>query len=61
MNAGKDVYCEKPMVQQVSEGKDVIAAQEASGRIFQVGSQYVSSLVYQKAQGAADRPAPSAS
>jgi predicted dehydrogenase len=48
LQAGKDVYCEKPMVQQVSQGKDVAAAQESSGRIFQVGSQYVSSLVYQK-------------
>jgi predicted dehydrogenase len=49
MQAGKDVYCEKPMVQQVNQGKDVIAAQTSTGRIFQVGSQYVSSLVYQKA------------
>jgi predicted dehydrogenase len=48
--AGKDVYCEKPMVQQVGQGKEVIAAQESSGRIFQVGSQYVSSMVYQKAR-----------
>jgi len=48
LRAGKHVYCEKPMVQQVGQGKEVIAAQEASGRIFQVGSQYVSSLVYQK-------------
>jgi len=50
MQAGKDVYCEKPMVQQVSQGKGVIAAQESTGRIFQVGSQYVTSLVYQKAR-----------
>jgi predicted dehydrogenase len=50
MQAGKDVYCEKPMVQQVAQGKDVVAAQQSSGRIFQVGSQYVSSLVYQKAR-----------
>jgi predicted dehydrogenase len=50
MQAGKDVYCEKPMVQQVGQGKAVIAAQESSGRIFQVGSQYVTSLVYQKAR-----------
>jgi predicted dehydrogenase len=50
MEAGKDVYCEKPMVQKVEEGKKVIAAQERTGRIFQVGSQYVTSLVYQKAK-----------
>ena len=50
MDAGKDVYCEKPMVQTVAEGQSVIAAQERTGRIFQVGSQYVTSLVYQKAR-----------
>lgn len=49
MNAGKDVYCEKPMVQKVADGKMVIDTQNKSGRIFQVGSQYVSSLVFQKA------------
>ena len=50
MDAGKDVYCEKPMVQSVSDGKAVIAAQERTGRIFQVGSQYVTSVIYQKAR-----------
>lgn len=48
MEAGKAVYCEKPMVRQVSEGGDVIAAQKKTGAIFQVGSQYASSLVYDK-------------
>jgi predicted dehydrogenase len=50
MESGKDVYCEKPMVHAVSEGKAVVDAQERTGRIFQVGSQYVTSLVYQKAR-----------
>ena len=50
MNAGKDVYCEKPMVQHLDDGKPVIAAQQKTGRILQVGSQRVSSIVYQKAK-----------
>jgi predicted dehydrogenase len=50
MEAGKDVYCEKPMVQSLADGKAVIAAQKRTGRIFQVGSQYVTSAVYQKAR-----------
>ena len=50
MNAGKDVYCEKPMVQQLSQGAEVIAAEKKTGRILQVGSQRVSSIVYAKAK-----------
>ena len=50
MNAGKDVYCEKPMVQHLDDGKKVIEAQQKTGRILQVGSQRVSSIIYQKAR-----------
>ena len=49
INAGKDVYCEKPMIQKIEQGHEVIAAQKETGRIVQIGSQYASSMVYQKA------------
>jgi predicted dehydrogenase len=46
LNAGKDVYCQKPMVQKIEQGYDVVAAVKKSNRILQVGSQYVSSAIY---------------
>lgn len=50
MEAGKDVYVEKPMVQRVEDGQRVIDAQQKTKRILQVGSQRVSSIVYHKAK-----------
>jgi hypothetical protein len=50
MKAGKDVYCQKPMVKKVEDGHMVIDAKESTGRILQVGSQRVSSILYAKAK-----------
>jgi predicted dehydrogenase len=50
MKAGKAVYCEKPMVQEVAEGHRVIQAEKQYSAKFQVGSQGVSSIVMKKAQ-----------
>ena len=50
MKAGKDVYVEKPIVQELDEGALVIEAEKQTKRILQVGSQRVSSIVYAKAR-----------
>ncbi len=50
MEAGKAVYCEKPMVQEVAEGHRVIEAERRYNGRCQVGSSGVSSIVFKKAQ-----------
>ncbi len=50
MNKGKHVYCEKPMVHDISEGPAVMEAQERNKVVFQVGSQGMSSLGNEKAK-----------
>ena len=44
MKAGKHVYCEKPVIHKLGEGKALIDAQKKSGVLFQVGSQGMASL-----------------
>jgi predicted dehydrogenase len=50
MKAGKDVYCEKPMIHLYSDGPEMIETSRATKRILQIGSQRVSSIVYAKAK-----------
>jgi predicted dehydrogenase len=50
MKAGKDVYCEKPMIHLYSDGPEMIENARSTNRILQVGSQRVSSMIYAKAK-----------
>lgn len=50
MRKGKAVYSEKPMVHYLSEGLGEIKVQQETKAIFQVGSQRVSSIAFQKAK-----------
>jgi predicted dehydrogenase len=50
MKAGKDVYCEKPMIHVYADGPEMIETARATNRILQIGSQRVSSVIYAKAK-----------
>jgi len=49
VNAGKDVYSEKPLTLTVDEGKKLCRAVERTGRVVQVGTQQRSSPQFLKA------------
>ena len=48
--AGKDVYCEKPMSHSAEDGFAMVEAVKKNNRICQIGSQRVSSIMYAKAK-----------
>ncbi len=50
LQAGKDVYIEKPLTYTVDEGNTIIAEVKKTGRVLQVGSQGISSRIQQKAR-----------
>ena len=50
VNAGKDIYCEKPMSHSAADGVAMVEAAKKTGRIVQIGSQRVSSLICKKAK-----------
>jgi len=50
VNAGKDIYCEKPMSHDPADGVAMVEAAQKTGRIVQIGSQRVSSLICKKAK-----------
>src|SRR5260221_346131 len=50
VNAGKDIYCEKPMSHSAADGVAMVDAALKTVRIVQIGSQRVSSQICAKAK-----------
>ena len=55
VSAGKDIYCEKPMSHSAAEGVEMVEASHKTGRIVQIGSQRVSSLICKRAKEMVDQ------
>jgi predicted dehydrogenase len=47
-NAGKDIYCEKPMSHTIAEGYEMVHAAQSNKRVVQIGAQRVSSALCAK-------------
>lgn len=50
LSAGKHIYVEKPLTWSIEEGSEIIAAEKASGKVLQVGSQGKTSPLTAKAR-----------
>jgi predicted dehydrogenase len=50
VRAGKPIYCEKPMSHTAADGVEMVAAAKETGKIVQIGSQRVSSVICAKAK-----------
>jgi predicted dehydrogenase len=48
LDAGKHVYCEKPMTRYAAEGWDVYDKVKRTGKVYQCGSQYTADPVFHK-------------
>jgi len=53
MQAGKDVYCEKPLTLTIREGQQIIQVMQQTGRVMQVGTQQRTEFKKRFAQAAA--------
>jgi predicted dehydrogenase len=50
MEAGKDVFCEKPMAYSLEQGREMLAARDRTGRVLQIGQQRRSNPLYYLAE-----------
>jgi len=50
MQAGKDVFCEKPMAYAIDEARQMIATRDKTGRVLQIGQQRRSNPLYYLAE-----------
>jgi predicted dehydrogenase len=50
VRAGKPIYCEKPMSHTAADGVEMVAAAKETGKLVQIGSQRVSSVICAKAR-----------